>query len=96
MIVISLILTIILRFCLLRENNRRTNLSSEEYQREAAIEEPCDRVSTHLILFNSNIVLLLSLASRRSLHVVTMRMFVSPNYCLVEMTSKFNKFNLVF
>ncbi|CAF4573877.1 unnamed protein product, partial [Rotaria sp. Silwood2] len=43
MIAGSLILTIILRICLLRENNRRANLSSEEYQREAAIKELCDR-----------------------------------------------------
>ncbi|CAF3798290.1 unnamed protein product [Rotaria sordida] len=42
MIAASLILTIILRVCLMRENHRRTNLSPEEYEREAAVKEPCD------------------------------------------------------
>lgn len=46
MILVSLISTIILRFCLSKENDRRTNLSSEEHRREAAMAEPCDRVST--------------------------------------------------
>ncbi|CAF1271329.1 unnamed protein product [Rotaria sp. Silwood1] len=41
----SLILTIILRICLMRENHRRKNLSPEEYAREAAVKEPCDWVS---------------------------------------------------
>ncbi|CAF1589990.1 unnamed protein product [Didymodactylos carnosus] len=43
MMVVSFIVTIILRICLMRENHRRTNLSLEEYAREAAIKEPCDR-----------------------------------------------------
>ncbi|CAF4816787.1 unnamed protein product [Rotaria sp. Silwood1] len=38
----SLIVTITLRICLMRENDRRTNLSPEEKKREAAIKEPCD------------------------------------------------------
>ena len=71
MIAGSLILTIILRICLLRENNRRANLSSEEYQREAAIKDPCDRISSRLIFLNHNVVLSLSLASRTTLRVVT-------------------------
>ncbi|CAF4993933.1 unnamed protein product [Rotaria sp. Silwood1] len=39
MIAASLILTIILRICLMRENRRRTNLSPEEYQHEASVDE---------------------------------------------------------
>jgi hypothetical protein len=63
MIAASLTLTIILRICLLRENNRRANLSLEEYQREAAIKEPCDWVSSYLIFFIFDIVISLFLAS---------------------------------
>ena len=81
MLAVSLILTIILRICLLRENNRRTNLSSEEYQHQVAVKEPCDRVSSCLIFLNYNIVLLLSLASRRTLRVVT-RMSIKIKYFL--------------
>ncbi len=45
----SLILVIILRICLILENRRRNSLSLEEYDREAAIIESCDRVSSYLI-----------------------------------------------
>lgn len=50
MTVISLVLTIVLRICLLKENNRRINLSPEEYRHEAAVEEACDQVSAWLVL----------------------------------------------
>jgi hypothetical protein len=45
MMVFSLIVTFILRICLKLVNDRRIHLSSEQYQREAAIIEPCDWVS---------------------------------------------------
>ncbi len=41
----ALILTLILRFCLLLENRRRKHLLQDEYNREANIEEPCDWVN---------------------------------------------------
>jgi hypothetical protein len=63
MLTISLVTTIILRICLKRENHRRTYLSSEEYQCEAAVKEPCDRVSSYLIFLIYNIIASLSLAS---------------------------------
>ncbi|CAF1023094.1 unnamed protein product [Rotaria sordida] len=43
LIAVSMAATIILWICLMKENNRRTNLSPEEYTREATIKEPCDR-----------------------------------------------------
>ncbi|CAF1407665.1 unnamed protein product [Rotaria sordida] len=43
LIAVSIVATIILWVCLMKENNRRTNLSPEEYTREATIKEPCDR-----------------------------------------------------
>jgi hypothetical protein len=46
----SLVVTVILRICLKRENHRRDRLSSEEIACEAAIKEPCDRVSLYIIL----------------------------------------------
>ncbi|CAF3141354.1 unnamed protein product [Rotaria sp. Silwood2] len=42
MILVSIITTIILRICLRKENNRRENLSLEQYRREASIKESCD------------------------------------------------------
>ena len=63
MLAASLILTILLRIFLLRENHRRTNLSLAEYQHEAATNEPCDRVSLYTIFFASKIVLSFCLAS---------------------------------
>lgn len=45
LIAMSLIITFVLRICLKLENSRRNYLSPEEYQQEAAIAEPCDRVS---------------------------------------------------
>ncbi len=47
----------------MRENHRRAYLSPEEYQREATVKEPCDWVSSYLISFIYDIVVLLSLAS---------------------------------
>ncbi len=41
----ALIMTLILRFCLMMENRRREYLSHEDYNREATIEEPCDWVN---------------------------------------------------
>ncbi len=46
----SLVFTIILRICLMIENRRRDRLSPEKYDREASTEEPCDWVSSFLIL----------------------------------------------
>ncbi len=43
----SLIFTIILRICLMLENYRRDRLSSDEYDNEASIKEPCDWVSLY-------------------------------------------------
>lgn len=51
MTAITLVLTIVLRLCLMRENNRRRNLLPEEYQREAAVDESCDRVSQYSTVF---------------------------------------------
>lgn len=34
-----------LRISLMKENIRRKKLSTEEYDQEAAIQEPCDRVN---------------------------------------------------
>ncbi|CAF1113759.1 unnamed protein product [Rotaria sp. Silwood1] len=51
LIAVSMVATIILRIYLMKENNRRTNLSSEEYTREATIKEPCDRVGSYLISY---------------------------------------------
>jgi hypothetical protein len=48
LVAISLVLTIILRISLMLENVRRDHLSPEEYDREAAIKEPCDWVSSYL------------------------------------------------
>jgi hypothetical protein len=48
-VAISLVLTIILRISLMLENDRRDHLSPKEYDREAAIKEPCDWVSSYLI-----------------------------------------------
>jgi hypothetical protein len=45
----ALILTLILRFCLAMENRRRQSLSQDEYNREAAIEEPCDWVTIKIV-----------------------------------------------
>ncbi len=45
----SLVCTIILRICLMKENYRRDHLSQENYDREASIKEPCDWVSSYLI-----------------------------------------------
>ncbi len=42
--------TIILRISLMLENRRRDHLSREQYDQEAAIIEPCDWVSSYLIL----------------------------------------------
>jgi hypothetical protein len=47
-VAISLVLTILLRISLVLENDRRDHLSPEEYDREAAIKEPCDWVSSYL------------------------------------------------
>ncbi len=47
---ISVAFTIILRIALMLENCRRDHLSPEEYDHEAAIIEPCDWVSSNLIL----------------------------------------------
>jgi hypothetical protein len=44
-VLVALIVTVILRFCLKRENRRRVYLSRDDYDREAAVKEPCDRVS---------------------------------------------------
>ncbi len=63
MLTISLVTTIILRIYLMKENHRRTYLSLEEYQREAAVEESCDWVSLYLIFYIYDIVVSLSLAS---------------------------------
>ncbi|CAF3389235.1 unnamed protein product [Rotaria socialis] len=41
----ALIMTLILRYCLMMENRRRQYLSDDDYNREAAIEEPCDWVN---------------------------------------------------
>ncbi len=49
----SLVLTIILRMCLMLENRRRDHLSQEKYDHEAAIKEPCDWVSSYLIFLIS-------------------------------------------
>ncbi len=48
-LVFSLFFTIILRINLMLENRRRHRLSTDEYDREAVIEEPCDWVSSYLI-----------------------------------------------
>ena len=48
MLMISLISTIILRLCLMIENRRRDRLSTEQYNSEAAIDDPCDWVSACL------------------------------------------------
>jgi hypothetical protein len=42
----ALIMTLILRVCLMMENRRREYLSNDDYNREATIEEPCDWVNT--------------------------------------------------
>ncbi len=42
----ALILTFILRFCLVMENRRREHLSSDGREREAKLKEPCDWVNT--------------------------------------------------
>jgi hypothetical protein len=63
MVTVSLVTTIILRICLMRENHRRTYLSLEEYQREIGVKEPCDWVSLDLIFFIYNIVVLFFSAS---------------------------------
>jgi len=47
--VMSLVFTVILRICLMVENRRRDRLSWEKYDREAAIKDPCDWVSSYLI-----------------------------------------------
>jgi hypothetical protein len=73
----SLVVTIILRFCLIKENRRRTNLSPEEYKCEAAIKEPCDRVSSYLIFLIYNVVLSFLLASRRTLQTVILKPLLS-------------------
>ncbi|CAF3603156.1 unnamed protein product [Rotaria sp. Silwood1] len=41
----ALIMTLILRICLMMENRRREYLSNDDYNREATIEEPCDWVN---------------------------------------------------
>ena len=45
LLIISAIITLILRYCLIRENRRRKDLSPDQYNREAGAKEPCDRVS---------------------------------------------------
>lgn len=45
----SLLGTIILRICLIYENRRRDGLSTEKYECESAIKEPCDWVSLDFI-----------------------------------------------
>jgi hypothetical protein len=42
----AIIMTLILRMCLIMENRRREYLSIDDYNREASIEEPCDWVNT--------------------------------------------------
>ena len=42
----ALIMTLVLRACLMRENCRREHLSIADRNREANIEEPCDWVNT--------------------------------------------------
>ncbi len=66
----TLIFTIILRICLMLENRRRDRLSREEYDREAAIKEPCDWVSSYLInlIFSYHYPLV---ASPSAVHLVT-------------------------
>ncbi|CAF2825220.1 unnamed protein product [Rotaria sp. Silwood2] len=41
-ITVSLIATLVLRYCLMLENRRRDRLTSEQFKREEAIKEPCD------------------------------------------------------
>lgn len=41
----ALIMTLVLRICLMRENHRREHLSIADRNREASIEEPCDWVN---------------------------------------------------
>lgn len=50
--VASLIFTIILRISLMIENRRRDRLSREQYNRESAVQDPCDWVSSYLISLN--------------------------------------------
>ena len=45
----SLIFTMILRICLMAENRRRDRLSKEQYDRESAVQDSCDWVSSYLI-----------------------------------------------
>ena len=47
-IAVTLVLTLVLRVRLARENHRRANMPPEVHQREAAIKEPCDRVGSIL------------------------------------------------
>ena len=51
LLILSLVATFILRFCLILENRRRDNLSLEQYNREAGIKEPCDWVSLYVMFF---------------------------------------------
>lgn len=46
----SLIFTIVLRMSLFFENRRRDRLTDKQYEDEAAVEDPCDWVSSHLKL----------------------------------------------
>ena len=45
LLIVSLIVTFILRYSLKLENQRRDHLSTDQHDREAAIKEPCDWVS---------------------------------------------------
>ena len=45
----SLIFTIVLRICLMRENRRRDRLTEKQFEDEAAVKDPCDWVSSYPI-----------------------------------------------
>ena len=46
----SLISTFVLRICLKTENRRRDRLSQKQYDIEANVKDPCDWVSSFVIL----------------------------------------------
>ncbi len=51
----AIIMTLILRICLMMENRRREYLSIDDYHREASIEEPCDWVNIEDIYLRGKI-----------------------------------------
>ena len=51
LLIIGVIITFILRYTLIRENRRRDNISIDKHDYEAAVEEPCDRVTLPVASF---------------------------------------------